>query len=109
MRITKKEILIILGIIAAALIALLVINLTSQKGNMAVITVENTAVKEVDLSDSGEFTVDSIENVTFEVKDGSIRVKENDCPDKICVDTGWISKTNDRIICMPKKMIIEIR
>ncbi len=109
MRITKKEIFIILGIIAAALIALLVMELTSQKGKTAVITVENTAVKEVDLSDSGEFTVDGIENATFEVKDGSIRIKGNDCPDKICVDTGWISKTNERIICMPKKLIVEIQ
>ena len=109
MRITKKEIFIILGIVAAALTALLVINLTSQKGSVAVITIENNAVKEVDLSDNGEFTVKGIENVTFEVKDGSIRVKENDCSDKICVDTGWISKTNERIICMPKKMIVEIK
>ena len=109
MRITKKEIFIILGIISAALIALLVINLTSQKGKTAVITVENTAVKEADLSDNGEFAVNGIENVTFEIKDGSIRIKENDCPDKICVKTGWINKTHERIICMPKKLIVEIK
>ena len=109
MRITKKEILILLGIIAAALIALLVINLTSHEGKRAVITIENSIVKEVALTDSGEFTVDGIYNVTFEVSDGSIRIKENDCPDKICVDTGWISKTNERIICMPKKLIVEIK
>ena len=109
MRITKKEIFILLGIIAAALIALLVIELTSHKGSTAVITIENEIIKVSDLSFSGEFTVNGIENVTFEVKDGSIRVKENDCPDKICVNTGWISKTNERIICMPKKLIVEIK
>ena len=45
----------------------------------------------------------------IEISGGSVRMIYADCPDKICVNEGYISKTNERIICMPKKLIIEIR
>ena len=109
-RINKKEIIIIIAIITASLMSLLVISLTSREGKTAVITVDNKTVTEASLSgDKGEFTIEGIDDAVFEISNNKIRIKENNCPDKICVNTGWISKTHERIICMPKKLIIEIK
>ncbi len=44
----------------------------------------------------------------IEVKEGRIRVLKSDCPQKICVQTGWISKPGQTIICVPNKVLIEI-
>ena len=42
------------------------------------------------------------------VKDGKVSVTEADCPDKVCVNTGEISKSGDTIVCLPHKLVVEI-
>jgi hypothetical protein len=44
----------------------------------------------------------------LELKDGRIRVKESDCPRRICLHTGWIQHPGETIVCVPNKMVIEI-
>ncbi len=44
----------------------------------------------------------------IEIKDGRMRVKESDCPRKICVKTGWINASGEVIVCVPNKVLIEI-
>ena len=108
---TKVQIWVIGGIAAAALTAYLLLRYFSEDGTYAVITVDNHVVSEVSL-DSGAktFVQPELPNVTFELSgDGSIRISENDCPDKICVNEGYISGKGERIICMPKKLIVEIK
>ena len=45
----------------------------------------------------------------IEVGDGKIRVVEASCPDKIDVKQGYISKIGETIVCLPNKMLIEIK
>lgn len=44
---------------------------------------------------------------TVEIKDGKIRVKDADCPDKTCVKTGWLSSSAMPIVCLPNHLVIE--
>jgi hypothetical protein len=46
--------------------------------------------------------------MVVEVKEGRIRVKESDCPRRICLHTGWIQHPGETIVCVPNKMVIEI-
>jgi len=39
---------------------------------------------------------------------GRIRFTESDCPDKICVKTGWLTKIGHKAVCMPSKTVITI-
>ncbi|WP_083207588.1 NusG domain II-containing protein [Tetragenococcus halophilus] len=43
-----------------------------------------------------------------EVRDGQARVKEDNSPDQIAVNTGWISEPGETSICLPHKLVIEI-
>lgn len=43
------------------------------------------------------------------VKEQSIAITEADCPDKICVNEGFISQPGQTIACLPHKVIIEVR
>jgi hypothetical protein len=47
----------------------------------------------------------------IEIKDGQIRVVNSNCPDKTCVNCGFISKHsfNKIIACIPHGLIIEFR
>ena len=43
------------------------------------------------------------------MKGKKIRNKEDNSPDQIAVKTGWISKPGETSICLPHKLIIEIK
>lgn len=45
---------------------------------------------------------------TIIVEKGRIRYQSADCPDKICVHTGWISYVGQSAACLPNKTIIRI-
>ncbi len=45
----------------------------------------------------------------IEIKGGRIRVRESDCPRKICVNTGWIKTPGQVIACVPNKILVEIK
>ncbi|MBR1763831.1 MAG: NusG domain II-containing protein [Ruminococcus sp.] len=43
---------------------------------------------------------------TVEIKDGKIRICEADCPDRVCVHTGWLT-SDIPIVCLPNRLVIE--
>lgn len=45
----------------------------------------------------------------IEIDGTRIRVKEDNSPDQIAVKTGWISRPGETSICLPHKLIIDIR
>lgn len=46
---------------------------------------------------------------TISVEQGRICVSHADCPDQICVRTGWISDGVTPIVCLPNHLSIRIR
>ena len=43
---------------------------------------------------------------TIEIKGGRIRVKDADCPDKICVRREWLQSSALPIVCLPHHLEI---
>ena len=107
--ITKRDAVIIGIILAAGLLVTVLFGTHSQYGSKAVISVDGKTVKTITLTTlSRTYEIDEAEGALIEMKDGAICVYSSDCPDKICVNTGYISKKGERIVCLPKKLIIEI-
>lgn len=46
---------------------------------------------------------------TITIEPGRIKITDADCPDKLCVKTGWISEPGQTIVCLPHKLIIVIQ
>jgi hypothetical protein len=44
-----------------------------------------------------------------EIKDGRIRVAESDCPKGVCKHVGWVRTPGRSIVCVPNKVLIELR
>lgn len=44
-----------------------------------------------------------------EVENGRTRIKEADCPNQMCVKTGWISQPGHIAVCVPNKFNIVIK
>jgi hypothetical protein len=55
--------------------------------------------------DGYEFGINN-DQVTSE--NGEIYIEESDCPDKVCVRSGRISKSGEGIICAPNRVAIKI-
>lgn len=42
------------------------------------------------------------------IKDGTVQMAYSDCKNQICVNDGQISMTNQSIVCLPNKVMVEI-
>lgn len=89
-----------------------------EAGNMssrlvATVTLNNKQIRQVVLTGNTkteEFTVytKSGDYNTIEVNKDRIRIEKANCPDQICVRTGYISKAGQTIVCLPHRVVIEI-
>jgi len=62
-----------------------------------------TSAGEIKISDSeGHYNL-------VEFKDGKVRVKEADCPNQVCVKTGWLSKPGRISVCAPNKLKVIVK
>ena len=97
-------ILILLGITS-----LFAINFKRQPGETCSIEVSGKLIDRLKLSENQEILVHGpIGETLIKIKNHKVRVTHSDCPEKICVKTGWIHKTGEFIVCVPNKVIIKI-
>ena len=86
-------------------------NYDKKTYDKAFVYVNNQLYMEIDLSDEiyREYTVETENGINLiSVHDGAIGVIKSDCPDKICIKTGFISDRSKPIICIPHKLEIII-
>ncbi len=108
----KSDLIIIGGLIVLSLIgAAFYFFVSGKKAAKAEILVDAKLVQTVDLSKNQTFTVTGVDGGTnlVVVSDGKIAVTDADCPDKICVNTGAISKPGQTIVCMPHRVVVQIK
>ena len=104
----------ILIVIAAVILLIAVFCVRGRpSGHIANVYQDGICIRSVDLSKVKEgytFTVkdDAGHQNTVEVQPGRIRVASANCPDRICVNTGWLSKGITPIVCMPARLIIRL-
>ena len=105
---TRNDLVLVAVLTIVALVPLLPIPYCLVPAK-AVVKVDGSVVREVNLSADETFTVETNGGLNVvEVRDGKISVVAADCPDKICVRTGAISHGGEVIACVPHKLLIEI-
>jgi hypothetical protein len=88
-------------------------NIVKGSHHVAEIKQDGKVIRTIDLD-----KIDTAEEIKITYKDGyniiriekgRIRIVDADCPDKLCVKTGWITESGQNIICLPHKLIIKIQ
>lgn len=75
----------------------------------AEIRLNGKVIRRVPLSEDDEFTIDCGNGSnTITISGGAVRVSAADCPDKVCVNTGAVSRGKIPIICLPHRLEIII-
>ena len=107
-------IVLILVLLSFAPVVVFSLNRATSPTQEAVLSVDGKTIKTFDLTDSSQAYTYRYEDVDgdynlIEVKGKRIRIKEADCGDQICVRRGWIDQSGETIVCLPHKLLIEIK
>ena len=107
----KNDLILIIFLTLTSVVMLIGISLFSRKGATVVVSVDGKEVASFPLDEDTVYNIGGYhggENI-LEVKDGKAHLTDASCPDKLCVNMGYISKTGQSIICLPNKVVIEIK
>ena len=104
--------LIIVGVLLVAALALFFLMRARQDrdtgtGAQAVVTVDGQEIGRYPLSKSGTFPLNGGTNILV-VENGEAWVSEADCPDKVCMGMGRISRNGEFIACLPNRLLVVI-
>ena len=112
----KWDIIIIVVLICLSFIPELIFGVMMGKnynGTYAEITLDGKPYKKILLSEHiGEEQIDVKTDYGYniiEIKDASIAIIDSDCPDKTCIKSGFISKPGQLLVCLPHKLMVEIK
>ena len=115
----KKAFIITISLIALACVSLIAIFALVRKSLLeqdmiADIYQDGNLIRSIPLNHVEEpyiFTLTDTDGGTntIEVRQGSIGIIAADCPDKICVNQGFIINSLTPITCLPHRLVIEIR
>ena len=103
----KRDLLLVGILLLAALLLFAVTQCGRETGATAVVTVDGEEVGRYPLSKSGIFPLNGGTNILV-VEDGEAWVTEANCPDKICMAMGKISRNGEFIACLPNRLLIVV-
>lgn len=106
----KADIILATAIVLAAVLLFCGSLLLKNEGAKAVITVDGSEFGEYSLDIDKTIVVNTkLGSNTVVIKDGKVTVTEADCPDGYCVSHVAVDSTGETIVCLPHRMIVEIR
>lgn len=96
-----------LAVIAAAALILWAVMSGGSAGKTAELVADNKVIKRLDLSRDCTYRPDGY-NVEITVRDGRAAFTSADCPDKICIKTGFIGARGQSAVCLPNRLTLRI-
>ena len=89
------------------LVSLLLFLRGGKEGSEVRVMVEGKEIGVYSLSKDGEYSLNGGTN-TLIIKDGKAYMTDADCPDKLCVRQGKISRNGETITCLPNKLTVTV-
>lgn len=100
----KSDAALILTLAAAALV-LFFVNRSDGSADTAEVYCRGEMVWSCPLRAEGEY---EIGGVAVEVKGGRARIAYSDCPDKSCVNCGWLTHAGQSAVCIPNAVSLTL-
>lgn len=102
----RSDFIVIFVLAVIAIAAFAVFN-SGEEAGYAEIIHDNELIARLSLEEDRIYTPEGFD-VTFEIKDGAAAFISSDCPDKICVNMGFISKKGQSAVCLPNRLTLRI-
>lgn len=110
-RVKKADIIFLALLFAAVLVVAAFVYLHGGKqGERVEVTVGGEVYGTYPLAENAEIPIVIDGNTTnlLVISGGMADMTEADCPDKLCVHQKAISKTNETIVCLPNKVVVQV-
>ncbi len=102
----RNDIILIVALASLALLAAALIWIFARAGETVVVKQDNKIVY------SGRLSADktvTLPHNTVVIKNGVVKMRHADCKNQICVQTGEIKNSGESIVCLPNRVIAEIK
>ncbi|MCQ2558481.1 MAG: NusG domain II-containing protein [Oscillospiraceae bacterium] len=81
--------------------------LSRETGGRVIIRINGQITATYSLNENGEYKLNNGTNLLV-IRNGKACMTEADCPDRICVKTGWIQYNGQTITCLPNKVTVAV-
>ena len=104
---------IIIAAVCAVALSLFALPFLRPEGSTVKVSIregeKTTVVRECELSEDQSFELEN-NGITLKVviEGGEVFVSHSDCEDRVCVNSGRISKAGQSIICAPAGVVISV-
>lgn len=97
------------SLLLLSITGLLINNYLRSPGKTVIIEMDGQLIQKLNLLANYNITVNGqIGETVVEIARGKARILKSDCPQKICVRSGAISRAGDVLVCVPNKVIVRI-
>lgn len=105
-----NDILLIVSVLVIAVVLIIAYRTVSSDGTHAAVIIDGKVTDTYPLSEEIEIEIETEygKNV-LRIKDGKAAVTDADCPDLVCARHREISLSGESIVCLPHRLVIEIR
>ncbi len=103
---TKNDIYVAIGVVVIALFMLFI---NFKKDNPNYLTIEKDGILIYEIALPANEIIKIKDEFEIEIKERKIRVIKSSCPNKICIGQGWVSAVGRPIICVPLKIVAELK
>ena len=107
----KKKDFILIFVVLIVIVSTFGINyfVNTKSGENIEIYVDNKLYKTYSIDDEEKLKIESEEGYNIvKIHDHGVEIIEASCPDKVCVNSGFITKPSESIVCLPNKVHIKI-
>ncbi len=101
------DVILIASVLLVILSVFLIITFTREDGAVARVSVDGVVVGEYSLSSDGEYSINGGTNILV-IENGRAYMKYAECPDGLCKNQGRVSRSGERIVCLPNRVMVEI-
>ena len=107
---TKGDKILVGVLLSVTLILISQMDISTRKGDWAIIEVDQKVVKRVPLGKNQIIPVEGKLGVTHvEIIDGRAHIHSSPCKNKICIKSGFIQSTNRVAACLPNRVVLKIQ
>ncbi|MDR1564816.1 MAG: NusG domain II-containing protein [Oscillospiraceae bacterium] len=109
---TKKDLILVGILLAAAIICILLANAPSRGGGLtAVITQDGRLLYSVELSSVKEpytIKIDGDYPLEIRLESKAVQVQNASCKDKLCMASGRLDRAGQQAVCLPNRTVVRI-
>lgn len=104
----RSDLLLIMIVFLMALAFILPRYFGAEDKLVASIYVDGELNQSIDLSSVDEAYTISVNNTVIEVDINEIRFRSSDCKDRLCVNTGKLTRDGSVAACLPNRVLITV-